>query len=507
MMRHILEDDAGITRPYEFALQISDAIEAYTAKMESTWPGAYMHDAVNLAHAVEREMYVKHVNSRRLALAYSQWADGKPHQVRLRTGEEGAIFDKLCGSPTTTPPWGGTVTAALRNAAVAAKRIAARPFSRRRTSSEKDRHHAVLVQINTTKGVRILSPVLEQLGTDFAYITYDRPQLATALKKAGLPVVSLSGCPPNGCGNPIGHGLKPYAWLADCLDCYTTHLAQNRPQCVLLLEGNSSLDEVLSQACRRLQIPTVCLQQGWSPYVHNGFRHLSYDKMLMWGDGFAEILKAHNPTQRFVPVGSHLLDVSSHPIKEATSSIQGAVTFFLQSVSIPYVSQAHACMLELATTVSERFPSRTVIIREHPEYPLTTNEATALLRHGNVRLMPSSTHRLSVVLEASLLSVAVYSTSILESIAADVVPLIMNVIGMPSYCPDVATAKAGREVRSVEEAMQFISTSLEKPGSLGKYRAGMSRLRQQFFGTIDKEASLARIVTEIKSCMDVCDEQ
>ena len=56
------------------------------------------------------------------------------------------------------------------------------------------------------------------------------------------------------------------------------------------------------------RISCLCIQQGWSPIVHNGFRNMSFSAMLTWGEGFAELLRPHNPAQRFVVTGSPVFD-------------------------------------------------------------------------------------------------------------------------------------------------------------------------------------------------------
>src|SRR5699024_10609006 len=78
-------------------------------------------------------------------------------------------------------------------------------------------------------------------------------------------------------------------------------LAQCRA--VVLAEGNAPEDETLARVGARLGLPTICVQQGWSPLVHTGFRNMSFAAMAMWGEGFGEILAPANPGQHFLAVG------------------------------------------------------------------------------------------------------------------------------------------------------------------------------------------------------------
>ena len=54
-----------------------------------------------------------------------------------------------------------------------------------------------------------------------------------------------------------------------------------KPQCSVVVEGNSPTDIIMSEASRFLDIPCFCIQQGWSPYVHSGFRNMCFTEMFV----------------------------------------------------------------------------------------------------------------------------------------------------------------------------------------------------------------------------------
>jgi hypothetical protein len=247
----------------------------------------------------------------------------------------------------------------------------------------------------------------------------------------------------------------------------------------------------------QLSIPVICIQQGWSPIIHNGFRNMSYTKMLVWGEGFKELLQPYNPHQKFVVTGSHIID-SLAPITRGSQYSRKAVCFFLQGSSRLISNEHFDEFLQLVRWVANEFTELPILVREHPSCPLPIEEQAELVRFPNIRLMPPYDYSVADVLNASRLSVSIYSSTILESIAGGVLPLIFNMTSLPSYFPDVQAVGAGIEVKSMESAKQVICHVVRDESFVRHFEPAMEQFQKAYFFR-DNRKTVNRIIEEITS--------
>jgi hypothetical protein len=264
-----------------------------------------------------------------------------------------------------------------------------------------------------------------------------------------------------------------------------------------MVEGNSPQDEVLNQVCQQLSVPIICIQQGWSPIIHNGFRNMTYTKMLVWGEAFKELLQPYNPHQQFVVTGSHIIDCIALPSHRAQLSHKG-ICFFLQGITRLINKNQWAEFLELVKWVATKFTHTRILVREHPSCPLSNEERAEFEQFPNIFLVPTTKYSIGEVLQASRLSVSIYSSTILESIAAGVPPLIFNATSLPRYLPDVQAAGSGIEVKDSESARNEIVRIMTDEGYAAKFEPGLQRFRRQYFCQDDGKP-VERIVEEIAS--------
>ncbi|HLY66153.1 MAG TPA: hypothetical protein VKU60_11520, partial [Chloroflexota bacterium] len=269
--------------------------------------------------------------------------------------------------------------------------------------------------------------------------------------------------------------------------------SEQRPGCVVVAEGNASIDEIMSQVGRLLGIPVLCIQHGWAPIPHNGFRNWSYAAALMWGEGFADVLKPLNPGQRFMVTGSHILDSGL----DWRPPERPAVSFFLQAATRTVSPELWQDFLELITDTATRCPEATVRVREHPSHPLTPGERAWLARKPNVEFADPASHSLMDVLRATSVTVAISSTTILESAAFLVPPVIYNRTSMPKYSPDVDALGAGIEVHDRAAALNAIAHLLQDADFLQSFEPKMLAFRERFFHRFDGR-SLGRVVEAIR---------
>jgi len=271
----------------------------------------------------------------------------------------------------------------------------------------------------------------------------------------------------------------------------------SKPHCVLIPEGNAPDCEVVNRVCRHLGVPVICIQNGWAPYIHNGFRNMSFTKMLVWGGQFARLLKPYNPEQNFVVTGSHLVSHKSVPADDAGEK---GVVFFLQAPDQLISLRCWDNVLHLISWTAQKFPHVAVYVREHPQHRLSEKEISQLAFFPNVTLKAPQDCSLDRLLESSFISLSVHSSTILESIAAGVFPLIYNDTPMPHYFPDVHAAKAGIEVKTLEAAKELLAALITDPRSIDGYRTSMRGFAKDYFHS-DRKDALKMIIREIKGAI------
>lgn len=221
---------------------------------------------------------------------------------------------------------------------------------------------------------------------------------------------------------------------------------------------------------------------------------MSYSRMCMWGEGFVDLLKPYNPSQRFVVTGNHILT-----LRQPEVELNGrAISFFLQKDSRLITDDAWQSMLELVVWAAQRFSDWEIRVREHPSAPLSVQELAMFSGLGNLRLMPSKDWSLDEVLLGCRIAVAVYSTTILEASATGAIALIINVTGMPRYIPDLAAEGAAIEVHDFEAAREALFGLSQSDDWSKSIRQRFGAMTKRFFACGAPEA-MAAITTEIRS--------
>jgi hypothetical protein len=257
---------------------------------------------------------------------------------------------------------------------------------------------------------------------------------------------------------------------------------------VVVTEGMSPGDEIVSQACHSLGIPCICIQQGWSPIIHNGFRNTSFTHMAVWGDGFRDMLAPYNPMQEFAVTGNLSFAAESVERSKQLSGGLPSVAFFLQPSSRLIGEDHQRQVAELISRASSRFPADVLLVREHPGAPLSEVGLESLRRLPNVRLAPATSNPLIDVIRQSRVAVSIYSTSLLEAAALGTPALVFNPTSMPRYSPDVEALGIGVETDSVEAALGTIDRLLHDGTYRQSFIPAMVRFRERFFAGADEQA-------------------
>jgi len=353
----------------------------------------------------------------------------------------------------------------------------------------------VLVQVIHEKFVRFIEPVMTECGMSFDYLVAGRMVDAASIAALGRDHAEVN----RGSGSfsrPFpGRYLMPFRGLVELAEGLLETLSRARPKCVVICEGNSPSNEVLNRLCRLLRIPTVCVQQGWSPIVHSGFRNMSYSVMCLWGKRFEDYLAPFNPEQNFVMCGNHLLPEAPKMVSDERSR---NICFFAQGVSSLLSEEMIDRFLQLSRSVALAFPDRNVFVREHPSYPVPQSSRKILGEAPNLHFVAARDQPLADMLSNCSLSVAIYSSTILESLASGVLPVIVNLTSLPRYYPDLAAEGLAVEVHTVEDAYDKIVELLRNDVEIGRRAQRLAQHRSEFFAALGRDA-LLQIAGSIRS--------
>lgn len=341
------------------------------------------------------------------------------------------------------------------------------------------RYYRYLRPIASKLGEPVIWIVPEEAGwTD--EIATDRGHYVTFPTTAGrMPELEVGG--------PLENWRSTLRRYDDLLEV----VAKISPSLVVLAEGNNADDELLALAARALGAKSVCIQQGWSPVIHNGFRQMQFDLFCVWGKEFARMLRPFNRRQRFAVTGSHIVT----PLLQKANPDAGDISIFLQKDSLLISNAAWLGMLDFISWCSRTWPDRQVLVREHPAAPLNAEELAMIGEQPNIRLCRAQDISLIDVLDRSAISVAIFSTTLIEAVGRHVVPLIVNVTGAPSYCPDLDALGVGIEVKNFEEAKTAMTDLFA--GRAEKLTKRAPAVMNRFFAT-ENTVALDNIAALIK---------
>jgi hypothetical protein len=342
----------------------------------------------------------------------------------------------------------------------------------------------ILLYARSKRFADYLAPIQEKLRGRSAYLlSAQEHALQQELASKGMPFIAASAAKagPRPAQSLVGRYAPHLAFFADGVE---EALRRTKPRAILLPEGNSPDDEVVNQVGKKLGIPVVCLQQGWSPILHPGFCNLSYAAFLVWGPGFAELLAGSNPGQKFISVGNFVLTSDFRAADEKPAGI----LFFHQDMDRGLGGRRGSDMvLDLAANIAATRPDVPVYYRPHPLVPLDSSARARLEQHKIVIQQPQS-RPLAQALDQASITVSIYSTTILESAASGSLPLIFNMTTMPRFWPDLDGVGAAVEVRTTEDAMACLKKLLSDPSSLAAHVPAMRDFTARFFCARGAEA-------------------
>lgn len=468
---------------YAYTCDLCAAIESYTANKVTKNTNIFLYRGMNLQYAIERQLYIRCINSVSLFKFYvSLQHDAKEVKVMpLEAIEVDIAREFPCARDME-------LVARFESRSLPGyyllkwlyKYLRAHFLNNRRLSNEIGLiQPPVLFHVVHSKFATYLKAIVNYLAPDqYAYLATMDSSLVTALESQGEPYV-LEGRRPGTLHSVfLNRTLQRYDGLIDIVDSVYSAINRIRPRCVVVVEGNAPQDIITAEVCSQLAIPIFCIQQGWSPLVHSGFRNMSFDDMFVWGGGFAKLLAPYNPRQCFTVTGSHVIQAISHetPNLQNQSMVIG---FFLQSPCALLSINGYEDFIELIVWCAKEYPAVRFVVREHPNYPVPVSLRAKMNAYNNIAFSSPIRDALSEVIRESSLVVSVFSTVLLEAVALGTVPLICSIGSMPHYEPDLAGAAI--EVYSVVEAKKEIHQVVCDPSYLDRYKSQLAIISAQYF--------------------------
>jgi hypothetical protein len=264
-------------------------------------------------------------------------------------------------------------------------------------------------------------------------------------------------------------------------------------------EGDAPLFELINLYSIKRQKKTICIQHGWSPIFHSGFRDMHYEKFLTWGKEFSEMLSVYNPKQKFLSTGSHIL-INKESNDKTNDEI--VISFFLQAV-VPLISEEDfQSLLDLILKIAKNNLDVRILVREHPSHPLKNSQKIKLEEESNIVFMNNDKYLLADVMTLSTISVSIFSSTLLEAMVYDSIPFIVNATGMEHYEPDLVSLGVGIEVFTFKEAYEQLNNLIENENRIASLKQNILKEKNMFFESYGEE-SILNIVKEINnSCVE-----
>lgn len=466
------------------------AIERLTDAVEQTLPDAYAWRGINLRYAVERDLYFLGMRSEPLFLSYLHAIGQLDVAPTLVTQQEIRLapyfYEKShpqfkVAEPTT---W---TSASVGKPVIAYGKHA-----------ESKKRPDVLAAIIHPKFALYLDPILGGMPEhQCIYLSISSTAAEAWLGEHDRAFIAIQTSRQTAKHEKCSTALSEHSNLIHLANSLLDTLQNVRPRCVLVAEGNAPQDIITLESAKLLGIPCYCVQQGWAPYVHTGFRNMSYSGMFVWGKRFADMLRPWNPEQIFHVSGSHVLPYSSAP-KEKTPCFG----FFLQWAGSPLLNvEAHLDFINLLVWFTQAHPSTQVLVRPHPGHPLPPAIEQLLKKLPNAHVSDPYETTLADTLQQTTVVIGISSTVLLEAMHMDSVPLVCSIGPIKKYPIDLVELGIGFEVFSVEEARKTLADLVRNPSLLAPLRERQRQLAPEFFSDQDAiQAICAHLRYDENSC-------
>lgn len=244
---------------------------------------------------------------------------------------------------------------------------------------------------------------------------------------------------------------------------------------VVLMEGCHFQEQVIGEIAREHGFPSILLQQGWPSVMHTMFRRFPYSHFITWGKGFNDLWRRYNPAPEYCAAG--------YPYMVKSKRAE-AISFFLQAPLFVSDDVYYDKIVDLIVETAKKYDNKIILVREHPEFCMDISKKNTLSELSNVRFVTG--WELSDVFASSIVIVSHFSSSLIEGIAHDCIPLVFDPTTESRYLPDVETLGIGAIAKNPCEFFQKLDKVLSE---IDIYLVNISESKDYWYYAVGQDAA------------------
>lgn len=250
------------------------------------------------------------------------------------------------------------------------------------------------------------------------------------------------------------------------------------PEFVICSEGDAVYHSLISEIASSLSLTSICVQ--WGVFYDNwrdvAFSDMTFTYFMAWGDYFSEDLKPHNPSTKFVSFGYP----GSFDLKRLTTTRkQRKIVFLAQAIVGHLDKESVEAFVNLCIATANLLPDFKVIYREHPSFSMPCY-ISKILSNSNASI--DTCQSITSSLADSMMCVAITSSSLMEGLYLDSIPISFNRTCLPHSIP-FQTLKVGLETSEFDVALDFLMRAARQEELRSTYLHKISQLKDSFFAT------------------------
>lgn len=283
---------------------------------------------------------------------------------------------------------------------------------------------------------------------------------------------------------------------------YSACLRNNKLKTLIFAEGTSEIDAAALLASKEQSVPTVRVQSGRAGILHIGYRHMLYDKTLIWGEGFLDRFRSASPETEYIITGNYHVDGSSNmempdELNQFKSNVK-ILAVFTQPLSHYISARDYQKLYEICEYLLATYSDLKVLIRKHPSDKSSILDPLLTEYQKQTKITLASDFSLASILSISDLALGFYSTALSEAAAANVLPIMLENSTLGDVFPCPCRENAAICVPGVKEAISHIERYMHYEEKRDDFKDHMAVFARKYFGPGDGKA-LSRITAEIQT--------
>lgn len=481
---------------FKYSVDICNAIENYTESILNKDEKGLNYRGINMRYSIERCIYIKCINSKSLFLNYEKYClrqNSKINLPNLSPIEKDILYFLINKKISNQYLKKNIKRVFLKKSIQFLRNIKENIKTTFFNGKINNKKNKIIISINHIKFLNILKPILSSLPKDSFIIEAGNDEnFWKQIKKRKYKVIDFKSHYSNYNHLISSNYMIEFLELFNIVDDLIFILKCIKPKSILVIEGVAPKDILISEVAKSMHISTFCLQHGYPPFVDTGFRNMNFSKFLAWGVGTRKLLQKYNPKQNFMIVGNPSLKNKKN-FKLIKNKFK--VGFFLQGECALLDKKEIKVFYNLILFTIKKHKNINFIIREHPSSKINQSFKIEISKLKNAFISYPEENSISKDLESIDISVSVFSSVIMESIALEVVPLICSFGSLPKYIPEIAKEGAAIEVFNLNDAKKELNKLLKNKKYLNNFKKCICKVKSNYF----VEKNTIKIIRDIIS--------